>query len=110
MENKYLVLKKFGDLKKGATFVPSEDDTEEEITEAVADGFLELITDDGAGSKTSSKKAEVSKVTFSLRNVDAKDRVSERVFTATEHGDDFVKVADEFHKSNEAVVLNRKDE
>lgn len=110
MDNKYKVLKKFGDLKKGATFVPG-DETEEEIAEAVAEGYIELITDDSADSKKGpGKKGEVSKVTFSVRNPDVKGGVSERVFTAEEHGEEFVAVADEFGETNKSTVLSRKDE
>lgn len=103
MDTKYKVLKKFGDLKKGAIFVPA-DETEEQIAEAVAEGFIELVPE------KSEKSSEVSKVTFVIRNPDTASKTSERVFDAETHGEDFVAVADEFAETNKAVVLSRKDE
>lgn len=103
METKYKVLKAFSGLKKGAIFVPSTE-TPEEIATAVEKGFLKLIED------APMKAKDISKVTFLIRNPDTADKTSLREFSAEEHGEDFVAVANEFAETNEKVILKRKEE
>lgn len=114
MAAEYKVLKKFGDLKKGSVFTP-EGETEDEIKEAVEDGYLEPIEKtEGATAEdtkpTSDSKKTVTKVTFVIRNADTRNHTSERVFDKENHGVDFVEVANEFGATNANIILSRKDE
>lgn len=111
MENKYTVLKKFGDFKKGDVFDPKDgfDGTEDDIADLIESGKLELF-DESAKTDSKNSSKDVSKVTVTFRNPDVAGKVSERVFTPSEHGEDFEKIADEFHKSNDNVFISKKAE
>lgn len=49
------------------------------------------------------KKSEVARVLFTRKDG------STREFNAADHGDDFVKVADEFATTNEKFIATRED-
>ncbi len=115
MEKKYKVLKKFDDFKKGDVIDLAEVElTEEEVAELVEGGKIEVMEDDtnsvGSSSSGAENKGAVTKVTFHLHNRNVKTGESTRVFDALTHGEDFVKVADEFGETNKAHVISRADE
>lgn len=111
----YKVLKKFGAFKKG-DMIDEETDlasiledggpsAEEVLAQAVEAGFIALM-----GEVEDKPKGKVSKVVFTLHDINSKHRESTREFDEATHGEDFLKVADEFHKTNEKVVISRKHE
>lgn len=94
MENKYKVLKKFGDLKKGDVLNPIEDKydgTEEDLTQAVEDGFLAVVAPDAP------KKGKKTAVTVSWRG-------NTREFSLETHGEDFETLAEQFAEKFEGTI------
>jgi len=93
MEKKYKVLKKFGDLKKGDEFIP-ENETEEEIAEAITDGFIKEISD----------KKEITKIIFKVRNEE------DRIFDEKSNGENWKESADSFGEAEKNQIVNRIEE
>ncbi len=86
-------------------------DEDEEVKEGVDAGSDESGEDnDVKDTGVVTKKSGVTKITFHLRNLNVASHVSTRVFDELTHGEDFVKIADEFAGSNASSILSRADE
>ncbi len=94
MEKKYNVLKKFGALKRGDVFDPTDgyEGTEKDIAEAIEGGFIKEITEE-----KSEKKEKKNKVTVTYRG-------GVRHYSLAVHGEDFEALAEEFAKKFDGVI------
>lgn len=80
---------------KKVPVVPVEEDVESDEDESESE--------EGEGAKVGQAKStdhETAKVTFHIRNANAKGGSSVRVFSLEEHGDDFVSLARSFEEAN----------